>query len=183
MNVEGSKILVTGGCGLIGSTTIDQLLRENPAEIVIFDNLVREGMESIYDTFIDRVSTGRGLSVEEVQKGAEGRIFGGKRAVELKLVDELGGLEDAITYALGQAGLDKDGTVRIRGEAGGFAELLGGDAEAESKVVQQAASQLDPSQKLLEAFPAEVRSWVFAAMPMASGESAVLLTPFAIVVH
>jgi protease-4 len=144
---------------------------------------VREGMESIYDTFIDRVSTGRGLSPEEVQKGAEGRIFGGKRAVELKLVDELGGLEEAISYALEQAELGKDGTVRIRGEAGGFAELLAGDAEAESKVVQQAALQLDPSQKLLEAFPLEVRSWVGAAMPMATGESAVLLTPFAIVVH
>ena len=42
MNIRGSKILVTGGCGLIGSTTIDLLLREHdPAKIVIFDNLVR----------------------------------------------------------------------------------------------------------------------------------------------
>ena len=37
MKIEGSKILVTGGCGLIGSTTIDQVLAENPAKVVIYD--------------------------------------------------------------------------------------------------------------------------------------------------
>jgi UDP-glucose 4-epimerase len=42
MKIRGSNILVTGGCGLIGSTTIDLLLRDHdPAKIVIFDNLVR----------------------------------------------------------------------------------------------------------------------------------------------
>ena len=42
MNIDGASILVTGGCGLVGSTTIDLLLREHaPARIVIFDNLVR----------------------------------------------------------------------------------------------------------------------------------------------
>ena len=48
MNLDGAKILVTGGCGLIGSTTIDQLLaHENPGEIVIFDNLVRGSMRNV----------------------------------------------------------------------------------------------------------------------------------------
>jgi UDP-glucose 4-epimerase len=42
MKIRGSKILVTGGCGLIGSTTIDLLLRDHdPEKIIIFDNLVR----------------------------------------------------------------------------------------------------------------------------------------------
>ena len=39
MDINGAKILITGGCGLIGSTTIDLLLRDySPARIVIFDN-------------------------------------------------------------------------------------------------------------------------------------------------
>lgn len=42
MEINGSKILVTGGCGLIGSTTIDLLLKDfSPARIVILDNLNR----------------------------------------------------------------------------------------------------------------------------------------------
>ena len=42
MNLQGARILVTGGAGLIGSTTIDQLLaNEKPAEIVVFDNMSR----------------------------------------------------------------------------------------------------------------------------------------------
>lgn len=47
MNIEGSKILVTGGCGLIGSATIDQILRENPAKVVIFDNLSRGTVRNV----------------------------------------------------------------------------------------------------------------------------------------
>jgi UDP-glucose 4-epimerase len=42
MNIEGARILVTGGAGLIGSSTIDLLLRDHaPGEIVILDNMVR----------------------------------------------------------------------------------------------------------------------------------------------
>jgi len=42
MEIDGARILVTGGCGLIGSTTIDLLLREHkPKQILIFDNLSR----------------------------------------------------------------------------------------------------------------------------------------------
>ena len=42
MNIDGARILVTGGAGLIGSTTIDLLLRKHsPERIVILDNMVR----------------------------------------------------------------------------------------------------------------------------------------------
>jgi len=42
MDIDGSSILVTGGAGLIGSSTIDQLLqRHDPRRIVVFDNMVR----------------------------------------------------------------------------------------------------------------------------------------------
>src|SRR5207244_10929941 len=42
MRIEGAKILVTGGAGLIGSTTIDLLLRDHkPGSIVVLDNLSR----------------------------------------------------------------------------------------------------------------------------------------------
>ena len=48
MNIEGTRILVTGGAGLIGSTTIDLLLRDHaPSQIVILDNLVRGSLSNV----------------------------------------------------------------------------------------------------------------------------------------
>jgi UDP-glucose 4-epimerase len=48
MRIDGSRILVTGGCGLIGSTTIDLLLHHHrPERIVILDNLVRGSLVNV----------------------------------------------------------------------------------------------------------------------------------------
>jgi len=55
MEIEGARILVTGGCGLIGSTTIDLLLREhNPEQIVILDNLSRGTTRNVEEALKDR---------------------------------------------------------------------------------------------------------------------------------
>lgn len=48
MQIDGSQILVTGGCGLIGSTTVERLLRErSPARIVLFDDLSRGTLDNV----------------------------------------------------------------------------------------------------------------------------------------
>jgi len=48
MDIENSNILVTGGCGLVGSTTIDLLLRDySPASIVIIDDLSRGTLANV----------------------------------------------------------------------------------------------------------------------------------------
>ncbi|HVY84681.1 MAG TPA: NAD-dependent epimerase/dehydratase family protein [Caulobacterales bacterium] len=75
MNIEGAKILVTGGCGLIGSTTIDQLLKEDVGQIVIFDNLVRGSMHNVAEILNDkRVKLVKGdiRDVEATRKVTEG---------------------------------------------------------------------------------------------------------------
>lgn len=54
MKIDGAKILVTGGAGLIGSTTIDLLLRDHqPAQIVIVDNMVRGSLANIERALAD----------------------------------------------------------------------------------------------------------------------------------
>ena len=62
MNIDGAKILVTGGCGLVGSTTIDILLREHrPERIVILDNLERGTLANVDEALRDpRVELVRG---------------------------------------------------------------------------------------------------------------------------
>lgn len=54
MEINNSKILVTGGCGLIGSTTIDLLLRDfMPKQIVILDNMTRGTLSNVEKTLDD----------------------------------------------------------------------------------------------------------------------------------
>lgn len=55
MQIEGASILVTGGAGLIGSTTIDHLLRDHaPQRIVVFDNMVRGSRTNLEAALRDR---------------------------------------------------------------------------------------------------------------------------------
>jgi len=76
MEIDGARILVTGGCGLIGSTTIDLLLREHrPAQIVILDNLVRGTLANVEEALRDpRVKLVRGdiRNAGVVQAATEG---------------------------------------------------------------------------------------------------------------
>ncbi|MCO4744418.1 MAG: signal peptide peptidase SppA [Proteobacteria bacterium] len=62
-------------------------------------------VEATYDQFKDRVSTGRGLTDEQVEEVARGRVWSGKRAAEVGLVDELGGLQEAVVAARELAGI------------------------------------------------------------------------------
>jgi UDP-glucose 4-epimerase len=50
MDIRGKKFLVIGGAGLIGSHTVDALLREDVAEVIVYDNFVRGRMENLAQT-------------------------------------------------------------------------------------------------------------------------------------
>lgn len=62
-------------------------------------------LDDVYDQFISAVADGRGLDPQAVRAFAEGRIYSGRQAQSLKMVDDLGGLEDAIEAAAKMAGL------------------------------------------------------------------------------
>jgi protease-4 len=62
-------------------------------------------LDDVHAQFIGAVATGRKLPREEVARFADGRIFSGVQAKELKMVDALGGLEDAVLAAGRLAGL------------------------------------------------------------------------------
>lgn len=69
--------------------------------------LMQDLTDNIYTEFLERVAEGRNMSVEEVEALAQGRIWTGKRAVDLGLVDRVGYVEDAIACAAGIAGVDE----------------------------------------------------------------------------
>lgn len=70
-------------------------------------NLLRGRTNQMYATFLDRVSTGRDMPVPSVDSIAQGRVWVGTDALEIGLVDELGGLDAAIEKAATLAGLDE----------------------------------------------------------------------------
>jgi protease IV len=68
--------------------------------------ILQSVMDDVHRQFIQAVAEGRSLDVAEVQPLADGRIFTGRQAREMKLVDELGDLEDAIRLAADLAGIE-----------------------------------------------------------------------------
>jgi protease-4 len=74
--------------------------------------LMWEGIMRIYDVFLDRVTGSRPLERAAVEAIAGGRVWTGRQALERGLVDELGGLEEAISKARELAKLDEDVPVR-----------------------------------------------------------------------
>jgi protease-4 len=73
-------------------------------------------VDGFYDEFLARVSQARGLSRTEVDRIAQGRVWTGAQALERKLVDRLGGLEDALAEAKRRAGLSPDDEVELDDE-------------------------------------------------------------------
>lgn len=61
--------------------------------------LLQDVVDDTYDQFLNDVAQGRGLPVEEVRKVADGRILTGRQAFKAKLVDKLGGFDDAVELA------------------------------------------------------------------------------------
>ncbi len=55
-------------------------------------------LDQVYDAFLQRVSSGRKMTIEQVDKIAGGRVWSGASAKDVGLVDELGGLQDALDY-------------------------------------------------------------------------------------
>ena len=68
--------------------------------------LLEHSMDEVYRVFVKKVSEGRNIPIEAVEKLAEGRVYTALQAKKLGLVDELGGLWDSFQAAKSLAGLD-----------------------------------------------------------------------------
>lgn len=68
--------------------------------------IIQKSVEDVYDTFITRVADGRKMTKEEVDAIGQGRVWSGENALEIGLVDEIGGLNKAILAAAEMAELE-----------------------------------------------------------------------------
>jgi protease IV len=69
------------------------------------ERFMQEGVDSVYQTFLKRVSDGRRMSIAEVDSIGQGRVWTGTRGLALKLADREGGLHEAIQCAARMAKL------------------------------------------------------------------------------
>lgn len=100
----------------------------NEEETAIMQQYVNRG----YQLFRKRVADGRRLPVESVEKIAQGRVWLGADAIGLKLVDQLGGLNDAVAKAAKLAKLGEYYTVDYPAPSSWIDQLLAGASDAGS---------------------------------------------------
>ncbi len=140
-------------------------------------------MDDLYDKFVNKVAESRNIPVETIKTIAQGRVWTGQDALGLKLVDELGGIEDAVTYAADKANLGNRYRVKEYPEEMSFSEalaqLLTNQQQPLSKVMsntlaQKSSNKSDPltqqflslkdQLKMLESFNDPLG--VYARMPL-----------------
>jgi protease-4 len=85
------------------SSSLNQAQRES----------VESWMEDIYENFVGKAAEGRQVDYEEFEPRARGRIYTGAQAMELGLVDDLGGLQTAIEHMKESLGLEPDEEIEL----------------------------------------------------------------------
>lgn len=195
IGVVGGKIVVGAALDQLGVSGVTVPASDEPgaseraaylSPLTEWDEPTREAVRSqmagIYELFLHRVAKGRDLPIEQVRPIAEGRIWSGAQGLERRLVDELGGLKEAIALARKQAKLDESAEVRIEGGSEGLIELLQiQDDDDEPESIARAIARLrarapSPLAQLAEPFQPYVQS----LSPLLGREKVLTALPFAI---
>jgi protease-4 len=126
--IFANPLSITGSIGIFyGKADISELLRKIGVTVEVYKTAPRADAESIfrpftdderrelekkvaqfYDMFLTRVADGRKLSKQAVDAVGQGRVWTGEQALEKKLVDELGGLRQALAEARRLAGMPEE---------------------------------------------------------------------------
>ena len=126
--IFADKLTLTGSIGVfgvifnfedalknkLGVTTDTAATSPSGAPITVLRGLneaqrasIMVGVDRVYTTFTTHVSEGRNLPIDHVLEIAEGRVWSGSNAVEIGLVDEIGGFKAAVAKAAQLAGITK----------------------------------------------------------------------------
>jgi protease-4 len=98
---------------------------------------IQSSVERVYDTFTKRVAEGRHMSQADVDSIGQGRVWTGTDALRIGLVDELGGLDEALAWVAKKAKLKDYKLVELPKQKSPFDALLGNkEAELESRFMK-----------------------------------------------
>lgn len=135
----------------------------NAGELAMLQGYVDRG----YALFTSRVAQGRKMTRQQVDKIAQGRVWTGRDALAIRLVDRLGGLDDAVAIAAKQAGLKKYSTTHLPAQRQWWETALdkGLNGYADAKVREYLGPALYPAVSMLKTI--DKRDRVQALMPYA----------------
>ncbi len=98
-------------------------------------NVIQNSVEDIYETFITHVSEGRGIPVRKVDEIGQGRVWSGADALSIGLIDEIGGLEDAIASAADLSALEDYRIITLPKKTDMFEEFIESFSEKQNIVL------------------------------------------------
>lgn len=87
-------------------------------------DIIQNGVNEIYLDFITKVAEGRGMTTDEVDSIGQGRVWSGEDALEIGLVDILGGIDDAIEIAAGMAEVENYRVVEYPAQKDPFEQMI-----------------------------------------------------------
>jgi protease-4 len=144
----------------------------NPTERQAFEALLRD----TYDRFIERVATGREMERGAVLAAAEGRVMTAQDGKVLGLIDDMGGLSEALQRARAAAGLGPDSDVELwpstKGMIDTINDLLSGNGDDGAKTLERLWIQRHPLGNALPFGP-----WA-ATLRTLAAEGVVLVPPY-----
>ncbi len=129
--IFANPLTITGSIGIFyGKADVAQLLQKIGVNVEVYKTAPRADAESIfrpftpdekkelnrkvhqfYDLFLTRVAAGRKMTKKQVDAVGQGRVWTGEQALARGLVDELGGLRQALEFVRKEAGLPKDAPI------------------------------------------------------------------------
>lgn len=96
--------------------------------------MIQKEVESIYFDFVSKAAAGRKMSYEKLEKIASGRVWSGSEAKQNGLIDELGGINDAIALAAKAAKIDSNYVIEYRPKKKEFFEKILSSLSTDAKM-------------------------------------------------
>lgn len=150
---------------------------------------LREIAGGIYESFVSKAAESRGFTYEEMRSKAKGRVYTGKEAMKLDLVDELGGMKETIELAKKEMGVDPNTLVYVKefpkkGDAfKEFIDSMLNNMEASStgmNLLSRLGLSKSELQIVLDNMPSSVKSqvnYLFKLLDLSKKEKVLLASP------
>ncbi len=142
-----------------------------------------EFIDEFYATFLRKAALGRGTRAELVHEVAQGRVWTGRQAQQIGLVDELGTLRTAINIAKEKAGLKGEVKLRILPKQANFIDELLSNSPNEATVLGALDRTSPLTETMLTNPPTRSLSRMLRAAPLWSSNEPILMAPYDLEIH